>query len=312
MTPRLAVVSLHSGIDRAVEARGLESGKTLAARFVSEIPSGKGANVARALGELGVAVNLLGLVGEDRAAQFAASFAGSPVVCRLTALPIRTRVNTTIIDPESGAVTHLRESSSPVEADDFQAFGRRLLGDLDGAEWVAFSGSVPPGVEPAAFAALVAAARDRRARVAVDSSGPALARAVATGIDLIKPNREELEELLARPVRDDEEILLAGKELVSRHPRLEVLASDGEKGAWLVTREGAWHAAAARPQSVRKAVGAGDALLAGFLAARLDGAPPDRSLARAVAVALASLACTDPGRLDRERMNEPVTVRALV
>lgn len=311
MASRLAVVSLHSGIDRAVEVAGLAAGETLAARFVSEIPSGKGANVARALGELGVEASLFGLVGEDRAAQFAASFAATSIACRLTAVPIRTRVNTTIIDPGTGAVTHLRESSSAVAEDDFREFGRRLLDDLDGAEWAVFSGSVPPGVTPEVFAGLVAAARDRRARVAVDSSGPALACAVATGIDLIKPNREELEELMARPVRCAEDIVAAGKELVARHPRIEVLASDGDRGAWLIARDGAWHAIASRHQAVRKAVGAGDALLAGFLAARFDGATADRALARGVAVALASLACTDPGRIDRERLDEPVTVNAL-
>jgi 1-phosphofructokinase len=111
---------------------------------------------------------------------------------------------------------------------------------------------------------VVLAARAAGARVAVDASGEALAAAVRSGPDLIKPNRRELEEAVGRPVRTLADAVDAAEELRQLGAG-EVLASLGPEGALLVGEDGVLHAES--PVSrVRSTVGAGDTLLAGFLA----------------------------------------------
>jgi 1-phosphofructokinase len=136
-------------------------------------------------------------------------------------------------------------------------------------------------------------------RVAVDSSGPPLVAALAAGPDLIKPNREELAEASGQPVTTLGEAVAAAEALRARGARA-VLASFGADGALLVDETGTSHGLSPveRPRS---AVGAGDAMLAGFLA---GGGRGREALAEALAwgAAAASLPGSrmpQPGDLDR-------------
>ena len=106
-------------------------------------------------------------------------------------------------------------------------------------------------------------------RVAVDTSGAALLAAVDAGPDLVKPNRQELAAAVGTPLNSLGDVIAAAEKLRSRGVKA-VLASLGADGAVLVDDSGAVFgtAEAIDPMST---VGAGDALLAGFLAAGAQG-----------------------------------------
>ncbi|NEK47547.1 1-phosphofructokinase, partial [Rhizobium leguminosarum] len=131
------------------------------------------------------------------------------------------------------------------------------------------SGSVPAGVPASIYATLTERLRAKGAVVAVDTSGAPLRHAVAAKPDFVKPNARELEELVERPLRNAGEIARAARELHATGIGL-VVVSLGADGALFVSDDGAWRALPP-PVEVASTVGAGDALLAGVLAARLDG-----------------------------------------
>src|SRR5690606_34133666 len=131
--------------------------------------------------------------------------------------------------------------------------------------WLVLSGSLPPRCPPDVYARFATAARALEARVAVDTSGPPLTEAVGKGPDLIKPNLEEFQELVARPTRTVREALEACRWLQEAGVGT-VLLSMGDRGALLVGADSVLYGFAA-VSDVRNTVGAGDALLAGFLAA---------------------------------------------
>jgi 1-phosphofructokinase len=114
------------------------------------------------------------------------------------------------------------------------------------------------------YADLVNHLHQSGARIAIDTSGPAMAAALAAGPDLVKPNREELAEATGRPITTIGEAIAAAQELRKAGART-VVASLGPDGAVLVDDTGAYHGEApvAEPRST---VGAGDAALAGFIA----------------------------------------------
>jgi fructose-1-phosphate kinase PfkB-like protein len=108
-------------------------------------------------------------------------------------------------------------------------------------------------------------------RVAVDTSGPPLAEAVRALPDLVKPNREELEELTGRPLGDREALAGAARELVDAGVST-VVVSLGAEGA-LFVRAGEAVFATPPQVTVASTVGAGDAMMAATIAGFLRGLP---------------------------------------
>jgi fructose-1-phosphate kinase PfkB-like protein len=106
---------------------------------------------------------------------------------------------------------------------------------------------------------------DRGAKITLDTSGTALKQIVDTGVVwLVKPNVEELRELMGEPVRNTPKSLVkAGQRLLGKVE--VVLISRGKNGAVVVTKEGAWHGRCLGRAKVLSTVGCGDYLLAGFL-----------------------------------------------
>jgi 1-phosphofructokinase len=119
--------------------------------------------------------------------------------------------------------------------------------------------------------------------VAFDSSGPALRACLVAGVDLIKPNVAELEELVGARLGSLGEVIAAAQGVIGEGARA-ALVSLGPDGALYVDRDCAVHAEAVVTDVVNT-VGAGDALLAGYLAA--DGGPD--AIATAVAWSVAAI-----------------------
>ena len=158
-----------------------------------------------------------------------------------------------------------------------------------GASWLALCGSLPPGAPADLYARVVARGRGAGSRVAVDSSGAALEATLVEGPDLIKPNLEELAVLVGRGLSSFGDVLEAAKEVRAEGVGA-VLVSLGADGAVLADGEGALHADTP-PFTPRSTVGAGDALLAGYLFAEGDG----REAALVEAVAWGAAAARLPG-----------------
>jgi fructose-1-phosphate kinase PfkB-like protein len=182
----------------------------------------------------------------------------------------------------------------------------RLLAATPGAgvRWLACCGSLPAGTDPSLVTRLVKVGRAAGVPVAVDASGAALAAAVEARADLIKPNRDELAELTGRPVESIADALAAGRETRARTGGT-VLVSLGADGAMLLTPAGDWYAIGPRITPVNT-TGAGDALLAGYLAD--DTADPAARLASAVATGVSACLAEATAELPDELV-DPARVR---
>lgn len=290
-------VGLNPTLDRVLEVPGFAAGQTLQGQLRWLSPGGKAFNVSLALAALGVSNTAAGLMGLDTQELFERTAAGAGVSARFTTISSATRQNITILDPLSGGETHLRDVGPPVTEEDIG----RLMTDLEALVGrdgiVVFSGSLPPGLTPPRFGQIVDACIATGATVAVDSSGAALRQAAARPLWLIKPNEMELRELFAEDktisqlfggaAASEDAVLSAGRRLNARIPI--VLITLGERGAYCLGQEGAWHAGVTvPPEQVRSVTGCGDALLAGFLAAQMRGERLESALRYAVAVAAAS------------------------
>jgi 1-phosphofructokinase len=166
--------------------------------------------------------------------------------------------------------------------------------------WVAASGSLAPGMPVDLYARLGRGLAGKGAKLAVDTSGRALRAAVSGGPGLLKPNRHELSELVDQPLVTLGEVTAAAQEL-NRAGVAQVLVSLGPDGAVLVDETAVLHGEVSVDR-VSNTVGAGDALLAGFLAGGGSGAG---ALANALAWARAAVrsrqtSMAPPGETDHE------------
>lgn len=153
---------------------------------------------------------------------------------------------------------------------------------------VVASGSLPEGVPPDFYARVARMARQRGAGFVLDTSGPALAAAVAEGVDLIKPNLREMRELSGSDPSNAHEWEASAKALVAGGKVATVALTMGHLGAVLVTRNEVLRAPPI-PITPRSAVGAGDSFLAGLIWRLSSGAAREDAFRLAVAAGAAAL-----------------------
>jgi 1-phosphofructokinase len=304
----ILTLTLNPSLDRTVEVCSLPRGAVIRAAAAHRDPGGKGVNVSRALLANQVrsraVIPFCGAEGEQLLALLAAE--GIDMIT----VPVSgaTRSNITLAEPD-GTVTKINEPGTALSAPELDAVAEAVLGAAHSADWVVASGSLPPEVPTDMYARLCRRFAGAGINVAIDTSGPALVAALAAGPALVKPNREELAGATGVPIATLGDAIDAARKLRAMGART-VLASLGADGAILVeggveggteqTEEQVWFGEShvAEPRST---VGAGDAMLAGFLAA---GARGQDALAEGLAWASAAVGLPGsrmPGPADIDR-----------
>jgi 1-phosphofructokinase len=305
----IVTVTPNPSVDRTIEVDALVRGAVLRALARRVDAGGKGVNVARALAMNGYKTCAVLPSGGWEGQQLTALLAPEGIEVIVVPVAGAVRANVSVVEPD-GTVTKLNEPGPTLTAAELEAVTEAAAAAAAGADWVAASGSLPPGVPADFYARLVGPLRKVGVRVAVDTSGPALMAALPASPDVVKPNREELAEVTGRAVTTLGDAVEAATE-VRRRGAGAVLASLGPDGALLVEAAGAVHGAA-QGAVPRGAVGAGDALLAGFLA---GGGSGSGALAEALAwgAAAASLPGSQmprPDQLDRHAVRLSPTIDA--
>ena len=308
---RVVTVTLNPAVDRVLEAPGFGIGKHVKARRIALYPAGKGINVSRVLATLGTRSVATGLVGRNELAMFEEHLERTGegrVVCQLLIVRARTRDNTTIVDPVEDTETHVRDEGFQVQPEDVARIGSKLAMLARPGVMMAFCGSLPPGLEPGDFAAIVRRCRDLGARVVVDTSREALEALRGERLWMAKLNAAELETLAQRPTGTLEETIGAARALCTRTGGVvdHVVATRGADGAVLV---GEGHAmrgwVSVHPGRIVSTVGCGDSLLAGMLSV-LARSPDawEAALREGLAAATANACTREAGFFDPSDLYE--------
>jgi 1-phosphofructokinase len=254
----------NPSVDRTVFIDALPHGTVIRSRRSRSEPSGKGVNVALALrAHLHDVIAVLP-VGGSVGAQLLTMLRAADVAHVTVPIAGDIRSNISLVEPD-GTVTKVNEAGPALDDAEVQALMSTTLKDLHNVTWLAACGSLPTGLPTDFYAQLTVEAHHRGIRTAIDTSGPALRAALAAGPDLVKPNAHELAEVVERGLKTVGDVVDAAELLRAQGARA-VLASLGPDGAVLVDDHGPLHAEAP-VDNVVSAVGAGDALLAGFLSA---------------------------------------------
>lgn len=282
----IVTLTAHPSLDRAIELdTALQAGGVQSASSGREDAGGKGVNVARVIAAAGVPVRAVLPLAEDD--PFRAPLHSTGLDALTVPVAGRVRTNLTLVDP-AGVTTKINLPGAALDPAERDAIVAAVVVASEGARWLVLAGSLPPGVPSDFYVRVIEAVRSGLGtgapRIAVDTSGDALARTVAEGHpDLIKPNDDELAELVGEPLaggdRVADSVRLARSIVPSR--AAAALVTLGSAGAVLVTADAAWAAPTPRIR-VRSTVGAGDSSLAGYLLAETAGASAEDSLRHAI------------------------------
>ena len=284
----IVTVTPNPSLDRTLEVERLVVGEVLRSSTRRVEPGGKGINVARTLHGQGIATRAVLPVGGTEGDQIVALLQAQRLPVAVVPIAEPVRANVTVVEPD-GTTTKLNEPGPRLQAVEVEELLQATLSAAEHPDWIVASGSLPPGCPDDFFAQLVVRARAVDVPVAVDTSGAPLRRALQAGPRLCKPNHDELGEWAGRPLPTLGEVVDVARELQATGIEV-VLVSLGAQGAVLVDDVGVLHAE--RPVAApRSSVGAGDATLAGYLAAVVHG----REAALRSAVAHGAAAVALPG-----------------
>ncbi|GAA2056546.1 1-phosphofructokinase [Streptomyces carpaticus] len=285
----ILTITPNPSLDRTYDIPALQRGTVLRAGTDRVDPGGKGVNVSRAVAAAGLPTTAVLPLGGPEGALLADLLTGLGV--HVAGVPVTgsTRVNVSIAEPD-GTLTKLNAAGPHLSAKETETLLETARVHAARATWTVCCGSLPRGLNAHWYAELVARTHRAGARIALDTSGPALLAALREAPDVIKPNAEELAEAVGHPLTTVGDAVKAAGELRARGARA-VLASLGATGQLLVDERGTCFGSA-RVTAVRSDVGAGDASLAGFLTA---GGTGPAALAAALAHGAAAVAL--PGSL---------------
>ncbi|MFE2634200.1 1-phosphofructokinase family hexose kinase [Streptomyces scopuliridis] len=300
----IVTVTLNAALDITYRTPALVPHTTHRVSDVVERPGGKGLNVARVLSALGHETVVTGFAGGRTGDVLRELLGGSGPggsrsrpVDALVPISGSTRRTLAVVDETSGDTTQLNEPGPTVSSAEWSTFLGAYERLLTGADAVALCGSLPPGIHVGAYAELIRRARAAGVPALLDTSGEPLRRGVAARPDLVKPNADELARLTG-----SREPLRAARD-ARRRGAHAVIASLGPDGILAATPDGVWQATPPAPVKGNP-TGAGDSAVAGLLSGLVEHLPWPARLARAVALATATVLAPAAGEFDAEAYEE--------
>jgi len=280
----LLVVCPNLAIDRILQVDKFKTGQIHRSRQALVQPGGKGSNAARVYRQLGGDVVLAGFVGRKNGRYITEPLLRAGI--RIEAIPAyeESRTCTIICDLNSGFhPTVVNEESPQVDS---AAAGKlirtieRWMPKIDG---ILTTGSLCTGLSPDFYAAIIDYARTRGKITAIDATGAALRTALEVRPAFVKPNTDEMRELLSG----------ASISMLAAHTALTF----GKAGASLLVGGRCLYAFPPETYDVNP-VGAGDAFAAGYLKMLLQHRPASECLRVAMAAAAADAGTLRPGFVD--------------
>jgi 1-phosphofructokinase family hexose kinase len=299
----IITVTLNTAIDRTMAVPNFRQGNRHRSVESTTVAGGKGINVARALALLGKPVIATGLAGGPTGQRLIEELRDEQILNDLTVIAEESRINLAVIDPTSGEQTEINERGPDVSVQEIDTFLDRLDYLARGVSICVLAGSLPPGVDADIYARITAELRERGVTVVLDSDGEPMRAGIRAGPSVVMPNVLEAEELVGHEFEGPGDLsaglaelleLGAGEAIVTRPEGCVAAVGEGNERAFYEVNSAALEPVAA--------VGSGDALLAGYVAARYDGAAPADCVAFAVACGAESTQHFGAGTIDPEQV----------
>ena len=288
---KIITLTLNPAFDLHCEANDLALYRENILRISSREAGGKGVNISRALDATGIESTAILLVGEENGAEYLKMLEKDGINTQAIQRNGRIRENITVHEPKRAET---RLSFGGMEADESVICDMLgLIGEVGEDSIITLTGSLPNGLHSDNVLKALRWLKENGARIVIDSRSVGLRELCDFAPWLIKPNKQEAESYLGCAIDSPRDAIKVACELRA-HGLENAMISLGAEGAVLANQDGYYYAKAPYADAV-STIGAGDSMIAGFIAATLDGLSPEGCLSRAVAYGTA--ACTQIGTM---------------
>jgi 1-phosphofructokinase family hexose kinase len=299
MGQMIVTVTMNAALDRTLTVPNFQLGQRHRASKGLTLAGGKGINVARALKALDVPVVATGLAGGRTGTRIVEELTNEAILNDFVRIVDESRTSTLVVDPTTGSSTEIYEWGPHVSDVELAMLLEKIAYLSRGADVVVFAGSLPRGVDPGFYGEAIRELSRRGVRTVLDSEGEPLRLGVEGEPWLVSPNQREAESLVGQEFNDEEDFPMALDTIAELGARNVLIGH--EAGMFALVRE---ERRAQRfdvrltPHEPLAPAGAGDSMLAGYLAARYADAPPEEALRTAVATGAAATLELGSGRFD--------------
>ena len=259
---KIVTLTLNPAIDKTTYTNKVVPEKKLSCAHPVYQPGGGGINVSRALARLGFITTPIYFEGGYTGAHLQQMMAKEGIGSIVVPIEGSTRTNLTVVEESTGKQFRFGMISPAIQESEWQ-FCLHLLRQMD-FDYIIASGSIPPEVPMNFFGRVATIAKEKNARLIIDTSGEALQEAVNVGVFLIKPNLSELSAMYGQEELTKDKIKEAAQAIIARGSCQAMAISMGPDGAILITKDDYIHLPS--PEViVRSTVGAGDSMVAGIV-----------------------------------------------
>ena len=311
----IITVTLNAAIDKSLSVPNFRLGRRHRTVEQRTAAGGKGVNIARALKTLGQPVIATGFAGGPTGTRIVDQLTEESILNDFVRIREESRTNTAVYDPTNGEQTEINERGPAVSEKEIELFRDKLLYLARGADMVVMAGSLPRAIGSDIYAGLIRELRKAGVLTLIDTDGEPLRQAVRAEPDVISPNVLEAEELVGHEFNDEEDRVIAVREMVALGSREAIMTvPDGCVACVHVDGALTLFRVMIEPREAVAPVGAGDAFLAGYVAARYEGRTTEECLRFGVACGAESTSRLGAGLVDPreiDKLTGEVEVRVL-
>ncbi len=296
----ILTVCMSPSTDVTIELDSLNIGKTNVVKSKTLSFTGKALNVAIGVARLGHEVYTTGLMYNENGYMFENALDKEGIPFTFVWNKGRVRENYKFIDNRSmlTEVNDVGEEVGKEKAEEVLGMVR-MLSARSGV--TVLSGGLPRGIGDDFYGKLARAVDEKSYKI-VDALGGRMFSALEVGVDLVKPNLDELENTLGRHIDSKEEMLSACYELLDRGAK-RVLLSLGKQGAVITDGKESYYCKSLNV-AVNSTVGAGDGMVAAAAIQLERGASLQEILLAGVAAGTATVMTTGKVSFTKEKYDE--------
>ncbi len=253
-------LTLNPSVDYIVELEGLQIGELNRSRRETKFPGGKGINVSRVLKEFGINSNALGFIGGFTGRYIDEYLREEKIDTNFVKVKEDSRIN---IKLKTGQETEINANGPSITDSDFARL-KDSIQFLTNNDLLVMAGSIPATLPETTYQELAEICKQNQTDFVVDAEGGLLTKVLPFEPFLIKPNHHELGELFSAAITTCEEAVPYGKKLIEKGAKNVIVSLAGD-GAVFVNKDSVLFANVPKGE-VKNSVGAGDSMVAGFLA----------------------------------------------
>ncbi len=261
---KIITLTVNPALDKSAKVDGLVAEQKLKCHSIEFQPGGGGINISRILTRLNIESDCVFTSGGDNGNYIQKLLVNDNV--SFTPVPVYewTRENLSVVDTKTNLQYRFGMPGKPISKSEIELITSTIRNKVEENDILALSGSLAGNMPADYYTQIIKSVENKKVKVILDTSGPALSQALKQSLYLIKPNQKELASLAGSDFLSNKEQEAFAMQLINSKMVTYVVVSLGSRGAFIASKQGVeYQTTPSIP--VKSTIGAGDSMVAGLI-----------------------------------------------